>query len=337
MASERVPDPRTEPRLGPAGETAQPAPVEVRKASLAGAMAARAAPIVPPQSVAGSALLLVVAIMSFLACLTVGAVTLIRDAADSWQVDVAREMTIQVKPIDGIAIEGEIAKALAIARAAPGVASAELVSEAETLRLLEPWLGAGLDLADLPIPRLIKVAFADPSAADLDTLRTKLGSDVKGAVLDDHRVWIGRLRTMAGTMVAAGVAVLVLVLTAMVLSVVFATRGAMAGNRDVIEVLHFVGAEDGFIAGEFQRHFLLLGLKGGIAGGVLAMVCFVVGGLITRDSAGGAAAAQLEAMFGGLSVGFGGYIGAVTVVFVIALLTALTSRYTVRRYLAGLA
>jgi hypothetical protein len=93
---------------------------------------------------------------------------------------------------------------------------------------------------------------------------------------------------------------------------------------------------DGFIASEFQRHFLLLGLKGGIAGGVLAMICFVVGGLITRDSAGGAAAAQLEAMFGGLSVGLGGYLGALAVVSVIAILTALTSRVTVRRYLSSL-
>ena len=333
MASERPSD----PRAGVTMQSAEGAPMEVRKASLASSTTGRAAPIVPPQSVAGSALLLVVAIMSFLACLTVGAVTLIRDAAESWQVDVAREMTIQVKPIDGIALEGEIAKALAVARAAPGVASAELVGGAETRRLLEPWLGTGLDLADLPIPRLITVAFSDPSQADLDALRAVLARDVKGAALDDHRVWVGRLRTMASTMVAVGVAVLVLVLTAMVLSVVFATRGAMAGNRDVIEVLHFVGAEDGFIASEFQRHFLLLGLKGGIAGGVLAMICFVIGGLITRDSAGGAAAAQLEAMFGGLSVGFGGYIGAVSVVFVIAILTALTSRFTVRRYLAGLA
>lgn len=330
MATERS---RGEPTIA-ASANRPAAPVEVRRGRPPATN--RSAPIVPPQSVAGSALLLVVAIMSFLACLTVGAVTLIRDAAQDWQVDVAREMTIQVKPIDGIALEGEIAKTLAIARAAPGVATAELVSEAETRRLLEPWLGAGLDLADLPIPRLVRLSFGDVAAANLEDLRANLAREVKGAVLDDHRVWIGRLRTMANTMVAAGVAVLALVLTAMVLSVVFATRGAMAGNRDVIEVLHFVGAEDGFIASEFQRHFLLLGLKGGIAGGVLAMICFVVGGLITRDSAGGAAAAQLEAMFGGLSVGLGGYLGALAVVSVIAILTALTSRVTVRRYLSSL-
>ena len=48
---------------------------------------------------------------------------------------------------------------------------------------------------------------------------------------------------MARTTVTIGMAVLVLMLSATVLSVVFATRGAMAGNGHIIEVLHFVGAE----------------------------------------------------------------------------------------------
>ena len=52
-------------------------------------------------------------------------------------------------------------------------------------------------------------------------------------------------------------------LAATVLSVIFATRGAMATNRPIVEVLHFIGAKSGFIAGQFQRHFLMLGLEGG--------------------------------------------------------------------------
>ena len=84
-----------------------------------------------------------------------------------------------------------------------------------------------------------------------------------GATLDDHRGWIDRMRAMAGAAVAIGIGVLLLMFAATVLSVTFATRGAMATNKNVIEVLHFVGAKNGFIAGNFQRHFLLLGLQGG--------------------------------------------------------------------------
>ena len=63
-----------------------------------------------------------------------------------------------------------------------------------------------------------------------------------------------------------------------VLSVTFATRGAMATNRPIVEVLHYVGATDGFIAGQFQRHFLLLGFKGGAIGGGAAIVLFGAAG-----------------------------------------------------------
>ena len=81
---------------------------------------------------------------------------------------------------------------------------------------------------------------------------------------------------MARSAVAVGLAILALVLAATMLSVMFATRGAMSTNRQIIEVLHVVGAKKGFIAGEFQRHFLLLGLKGGAIGGVAAMVLFAL-------------------------------------------------------------
>ena len=67
-----------------------------------------------------------------------------------------------------------------------------------------------------------------------------------------------------------------LVIAATMLSVTFATRGAMATNKTVIEVLHFVGAKNGFIAGNFQRHFLILGLEGGAIGGGAAIALFAL-------------------------------------------------------------
>src|SRR5690606_13333502 len=112
----------------------------------------------------------------------------------------------------------------------------------------------------------------------------------------------------------------------------FATRGAMASNRDVVSVLHFVGAEDGFIAREFQRHFLLLGLKGGLAGALAATVLFAILALIIAPSM--TETDQVSAMFGRFAVGPVGYFGALGIAFLIAVMTAVTSRLTVYRYLA---
>ena len=129
----------------------------------------------------------------------------------------------------------------------PGVAEVRPYSKDESARLLEPWLGSGLALDDLPVPRMIVVRLPD-GGADLAPLRKALTERVAGATLDDHRAWIDRMRTMAQTTIAGGIGVLLLMLAATVLSVIFATRGAMATNRPIVEVLHFIGAKSGFIA-----------------------------------------------------------------------------------------
>src|SRR5262249_62276130 len=124
----------------------------------------------------------------------------------------------------------------------------------------------------LPLPVLSRLS--PGSLPGLGAWRGPLPARVGGAPLGARRRWIDRMRTMAGTAVVAGVGVLALVLAVTVLSVTFATRGAMATNRPIIEVLHYVGATDSFIAGQFQRHFLLLGFKGGTIGGGGAILFF---------------------------------------------------------------
>jgi cell division transport system permease protein len=293
-------------------------------------------PIVPRDSIAGRALVAVVAIMTFLASLTAGAVLLVYAAASEWRSDVAREVTIQVRPISGRDIEAELGKAVEIARAAPGVAEVRPYSKEESARLIEPWLGRGLALDALPVPRLIVVRLASDAAPDFAALRKTLNAEVAGASLDDHRGWIDRMRTMAGTAVAAGLGVLALVLAATVLSVTFATRAAMAANRPVVEVLHFIGARDGFVTGQFQRHFLLLGLKGGAIGGGAAVLLFALAQYTSDWFLATAGGDQVAAMFGTFSIGLLGYAAVVAQIFLIAGVTVVTCRRTVNRTLESI-
>jgi len=288
-------------------------------------------PIVPQSTIAGRALVAVVAIMTFLASLTTGAVMLVRAAASDWQADVAREVTIQIRPAAGRDIEADIAKAAAIARAVPGVAEVRPYSKEETRRLLEPWLGTGLQLDDLPMPRIVVVRIASGTAPDLAQLRQALTEQVPGASLDDHRGFVERMRAMAGAAVVGGIGVLVLVIVATILSVTFATRAAMATNRPVIEVLHLIGARNSFITGHFQRHFLQLGLKGGVIGGGSAVALFMLAELSSRWSLGTAGGEQIAALFGTFSIGILGYIAILGQVVLIAAVTTATSRHIVNR------
>jgi cell division transport system permease protein len=293
-------------------------------------------PLVPRNSISGRALVAVVAIMTFLASLTIGAVLLISGAASEWQSDVAREITIQVIPAAGRDLDASVERAAAAARAFPGIAEVRAYSKEESSKLLEPWLGSGLSLDTLPVPRLIVVKISPGAAPDIPQLRRNLAEQVPGAALDDHRGWIDRMRAMAGTAVAAGIAVLILMIAATVLSVTFATRGAMATNKTVIEVLHFVGAKNGFIAGHFQRHFLMLGLQGGAIGGGAAVLLFALASTASRLFAGTAGGDQTAALFGSFSIGIAGYIAIVGQVVLIAAVTAFTSRHTVNRTLEAI-
>lgn len=306
----------------------------VRKRRRAGSDPAPRAsgPIIPGQSVAGSALVAVVAIMCFLACLAVGAASVVYDAARDWQKAISSEITIQVRPVAGVDILGEIDKAIAVAERAPGVGSARVLTDTETQDLLSPWLGPDADITALPVPRLVVVAIRDPARLNLAALSRQIGDVVQGASLDDHAIWISRLSGMAASMIAAAIAVVLLILAAMVLSIVFAVRAAIAGNKQIIDVLHFVGATDRFIAQEFQRHFLLTGLKGGLAGSLSAMLIFFLVGIADRTGET-PYGAQVDALIGNVSVGAGGYFGAVATVFVVAVLTALTSRIAVHQAL----
>jgi cell division transport system permease protein len=320
---------RQKPDTGDRGQRSPPAHVPVRPAIRP------MAPIVPPGSIAGRALVAVIAIMGFLACLTVGAVSLVTDAAREWRSEVVREVTIQIRPIDGVDLEREVAKAADLARRTAGIATVRALSRAENEALLTPWLGEGLGLESLPVPRLVLVDIHRSIPPDLDALRRALAEQVRGATLDDHRPWRDRLAAMTRAVVAIGTAVLVLVLAATALSVVFATRGAMAANREIVEVLHLVGADDRFIAATFQRRFMRLGLEGGALGGLCAVIAFHLGAIVARSVSGADGGAQIEMVFGSLAFSSGGYVGILATVLAVAFVTAVTSRWTVRSYLHG--
>jgi len=292
--------------------------------------------LVPAASIAGRALVTVIAIMTFLAALTACTAIVIADAAQGWNQQIAREMTIQVRPMPGHDLEAETAKAADVARATPGIAEVRVFTKAQSEALLQPWLGSGLDLSDLPVPRLIVLKLDRSTTIDTAAFEQALADQVAGASLDDHRVWMQRLSLMTGTVVVVAAVIFVLVMIAMVLAVGFATRGAMAGNREIIEVLHFVGAADSYISRQFQRHFFRLGLRGGLVGGGVAVLVFLLSGAFSAFMRGTPGGTQAEIMFGSFELTGKGYFAIAVIAGAIALTTGLVSRVIVFRHLRKL-
>ncbi|MCK5495912.1 MAG: ABC transporter permease, partial [Hyphomicrobiaceae bacterium] len=104
--------------------------------------------------------------------------------------------------------------------------------------------------------------------------------------------------------------------------------------REIIEVLHFVGAREIFIAHEFEKHFLTIGIRAGLVGALGAMLMFLLLPVVMRVlSGGGLVAAEFRQLVGTAVLDWQGYNLFGGVVVVVASLCMLTSRYGVYRIL----
>src|SRR5246500_1782182 len=151
---------RTDQHLGPLVDLGRERPqVPARARNMS--------PIVPRGSISGSALVAVVAIMTFLASITTGTVLLVSASAAEWQSEVASEITIQVRPLAGRDLDRDAAAGAGAVRAQSGIVEIRPFTKEESAKLLEPWLGSGLSLDDLPVPRVIVARVQPGTPLDL--------------------------------------------------------------------------------------------------------------------------------------------------------------------------
>ena len=317
------------PGLHGASRNVGSAPAKLRSPGLT------SAPIVPAGSVTGRSLTLVITIMCFLACLTAGTVYMVNQAAAAWLRNIASEVTVQVEAQDDAAATETLVSAVAdFVGRQHGIASARPLSAAESNALLEPWLGQTDVLSSLPVPRLIAIQLDRSAPPDIEQLRTDIAKAYPAAGLDDHRHWQAQIRAVTRSLALGGLAILVLVGAATTAIIISATRSSMASNREIVEVLNFVGANDRFISREFEKHFLALGIRAGIVGAACAMLVFLIlPALVPLLGGGTVTAAELRNFVGGGVLDLPGYLLLAIVVVVVSALCMLTSRYSVFRIL----
>jgi cell division transport system permease protein len=204
----------------------------------------------------------------------------------------------------------------------------------DSAKLLEPWLGETTALSALPIPRLIAVEIDRSNPPDIGVIKDALTQNFEGVTLDDHRRWQAEIKALTRSAALGGLAVLGLVAAATIAVIVSATRSAMATNREIIAVLHFVGANERFISREFERHFLGLGVRAGLMGAFAAAIAFLLLPVLTHLLGGGiVTTTETERLIGSGELDLAGYFLCILVVFVVACLCMVTSRLGVIRVL----
>lgn len=231
-----------------------------------------------PREAGAAPLDIVIAIMAFLAALALGASLIADRAAQGWRAGLSGHLTVQVLPPDrgppNPALDLETDAALSVLRATPGIVHADPVSQADTMKLVEPWLGKGALVSDLPLPRLIDATIMPGARIDIAALSARLVAAAPDSVLDDHAHWIARLRAMANTLIWSAYAVLALIAIATAATVAFATRAGLEAHHDIVTLLHQMGAQSGFIARAFEWHYFLSVLGAALIGAGCAAVLF---------------------------------------------------------------
>lgn len=220
-----------------------------------------------------------IAVMVYLAVLALAGAFVVAGAVQEWSAGVRGTLTVQVPPApQGDAMTDKLVdQAVLILKDTKGVARVRAMSKTEVVRLIRPWLPGG-GTADIALPRLIDVGLSSDANIDLDKLRARLEKAVPGATIEDHQKWMSGLLRLGNSILVLALVVPALMVLATVLTVVFAVHTGLNIHRDVTEILHLIGARDRYVARQFERHAMWMGLKGGLIGTGLALATIVLVG-----------------------------------------------------------
>jgi cell division transport system permease protein len=228
------------------------------------------ASFLPEEDARDPALIFVIAVLCFLACMTALGVIAGNRAAHGWAGQLQGEATVIVRARGGETPDAAAARAAEALAGVAGVTEARALEREKAYALIKPWLGDVSDLEDLPVPRLVAVSLDRKRPATAQAMDRALKGQGLDAVVDDHSIWIKDIER-AGRMVGwMGGVVFLLIAGAAAAVVAFATRSGLAARRDVVEVLHLTGAEDSQIANLFELRFARVAAVAGAIGAAAA-------------------------------------------------------------------
>lgn len=231
-----------------------------------------------------------VALNVYLACLALAGLMVVGEAASRWDRGLSGTLTVQIPPATdddaatrAAATDARTKRALEVLRGTPGIANAQPLDRKEMGALMEPWLGSGDLVSELPLPVLIDVRLKEDGGVNIEGLQAVLSAAVPGSTIDDHKKWLDRLILLAQSVKVIAAAIVLLITAAAIATVIFITRTGLSLHHEVIELLHVIGAQDEYVARQFESQALGLCLKGGVVGFVLAaLTLLAVGALIGR-------------------------------------------------------
>ncbi len=217
-------------------------------------------------------LTMLIGLMTFLAVMALGASFVLSGIADRWSSGLENKLTIEVPAEKGreirnpLDIKGLQERVAVILRNDRNIASFEIMERTEIQKLLEPWLGKNALIDTVPLPGLITVNLKSSEPAVLEKLQKDIRAIDETIAVDTHESWLADLLRLTATLQFATFVITIIIAVTTVMAVAGGVRSRIAIHRADVELLHLMGASDEYITKQFQRHTLILALKGGAAG-----------------------------------------------------------------------
>ncbi len=176
---------------------------------------------------------------------------------DKWSNATRDLVTIHVpNPTKGTGSDDGVTRideTLKILRAFPDIESVTILEKNDIERLINPLIEKDI-LKNILLPALIEIRLKrNEVLPDLNNALKNLSPDI---FIEDHvELFSLDAKTFLGAKKLFSVIVSLTLFVAMI-SVIFTVHSGLAINREIIHVMHLIGAKNSFIARTFQKHVL---------------------------------------------------------------------------------
>ena len=254
----------------------------------------------------------IVAVSVFLFAITLSGVLGINTMFENSKKQVISNFTVQVLPLPNHEdSRKDLLSVVSFLERYPNVTEVSVLSDLELRALLEPWLGNNVDIELLPIPKLLDVKINTTTPFDYKKLAVRLSEISPQASINDHNLWLSRLLKFINSLKILALTVLLLVALASITAIIYAAQTSLNVHRDIINILHIMGATDKYIALNYVKQITQTSIIAGIIGTIIATPAIMIIGSLAKGIEAG--------IFNSVTFGIEEWL----IIFILPILTAI--------------
>lgn len=196
---------------------------------------------------------------------------------NKWEENVQGTLTIQIpyttqESASNTNYQQQVDEIFAILSNIDAIQQVQVVKDETLLGMIEPWFGKLDDATLLPIPKLMEVILKPDAEIDIGIIEHDLQAIHPDVQINDHSAWLKPTLSFFHSIQFFSIFLIILIALASVFTIILAVKMGVVANIQTIEILHLMGAEDYYIAREFNNQTNKMGLKAGLFGVIAALI-----------------------------------------------------------------